>query len=76
LKLISYLSAWTYAQIGKKSSFLRNLYKSIAEEVSQRVPSGRVLDAGTGPGYLPIEICRRNTSLEITGIDISFPRPT
>lgn len=33
--------------------------------------SGKIIDVGTGPGYLPFEIAKRSQSLEIIGIDIS-----
>ena len=49
----------------------RRLYQEIAEEIVTEVKSGKILDIGTGPGYLPIEIARLNSQLEITGIDLS-----
>ncbi len=68
---IPYLGAKIYSLIARKSPLLRDLYKEVAEEVYSRISSGRILDVGTGPGYLPLEIAKKSQSLEITGIDIS-----
>ncbi len=50
---------------------LRPLYAEIADEIIQSGIGGRLLDLGTGPGYLPIEIARREPSLPVVGIDPS-----
>lgn len=47
------------------------LYKGFVEAVAQRLDSGRILDVGTGPGYVPIEIARRNKEVFIDGIDLT-----
>jgi ubiquinone/menaquinone biosynthesis C-methylase UbiE len=60
-----------YSLIGRKIPFLKDLYNEVAEEVTARISSGKILDVGTGPGYLPLEIAKRAPSLEIIGIDIS-----
>jgi len=60
-----------YALIARTSPCLSDIHKEVAQEVCARIPSGRVLDIGTGPGYLPFEIAKRNPRLEITGIDLS-----
>jgi ubiquinone/menaquinone biosynthesis C-methylase UbiE len=49
----------------------RNFYREVANEVTEQIQSGRILDIGTGPGYLPIEIAKLNSSLHIVGIDLS-----
>lgn len=36
-----------------------------------RTASGRILDVGSGPGLLFLEIGRRNRGLELTGVDVS-----
>lgn len=46
-------------------------YSQVAEEIVSALPEGRVLDIGTGPGYLPLELLRRNPSLSIDAIDLS-----
>lgn len=44
-------------------------YRSIAQSLP--LASGKVLDIGTGPGYLPLEIAKRTKAMQITGIDLS-----
>ena len=44
-------------------------YKRMAEELP--LYSGIILDLGTGPGYLPIEIVRRRPGIKVIGIDLS-----
>jgi ubiquinone/menaquinone biosynthesis C-methylase UbiE len=60
-----------YSLIAAQSPLLKDFYREVAEEVCSRISSGRMLDVGTGPGYLPFEIAKRSQSLEIAGIDIS-----
>ena len=51
---------------------LRGFYRRIAAEIAATVPAGgAVLDAGTGPGRLLVELARRRPDLRITGIDLS-----
>lgn len=47
----------------------RKYYRIIADNIP--VEKGRILDVGTGPGYLPIEIAKKNPSIEVVGIDVS-----
>ncbi|NLT54410.1 MAG: class I SAM-dependent methyltransferase [Actinomycetales bacterium] len=48
------------------------LYRRVAEEVAAVAPTGgRVLDVGTGPGWLPVEIARRRPDLRVTGVDVA-----
>ncbi|MCQ8903260.1 MAG: class I SAM-dependent methyltransferase [Methanothrix sp.] len=47
------------------------LYQDIADKVSGMLKEGRVLDVGTGKGWLPIKIAHRSRGLEIYGLDIS-----
>ncbi len=46
-------------------------YRRIAAEIIDHLASGTILDIGTGPGYLPIEIASRSSKLHITGVDLS-----
>jgi ubiquinone/menaquinone biosynthesis C-methylase UbiE len=43
----------------------------IAHDLVPRIESGKLLDVGTGPGRLLIEINRLNPDLELYGLDIS-----
>jgi len=66
----NFASGW-YSWIARKSPFIRDLYQEVAGEVCSKLSSGKVLDVGTGPGYLPIEIAKKSAALEIVGIDLS-----
>jgi ubiquinone/menaquinone biosynthesis C-methylase UbiE len=46
-------------------------YGQVAEEILSVFKSGLILDIGTGPGYLPIEIVRRAPDINIIGVDLS-----
>ena len=46
-------------------------YSHVAEEIAAHLPGDAILDIGTGPGYLPIEIARRSATVRIIGIDLS-----
>jgi ubiquinone/menaquinone biosynthesis C-methylase UbiE len=53
------------------SRMVRDYYDSIAAQVLERAPVGRVLDIGTGPGRLPIAIATKNKYVHVTGLDLS-----
>jgi len=63
--------ARVYSWIARKSPPLRDLCLGVAEEVTAKLIAGRILDVGTGPGYLPVEIAKRAPNLELVGIDLS-----
>ena len=46
-------------------------YKEIAQDLVSRMENGRLLDVGTGPGYLLREIHKLNPNIELYGLDIS-----
>ena len=50
---------------------IKGYYRLIAEEIVAHLPEGKILDLGTGPGYLPIEIVRRSSKIHIIGVDLS-----
>ena len=60
-----------YSEIVAQSPIMKDFYHMVAEEVLSKMSSGRILDIGTGPGYLPLEIGQRSSDLEIKAIDIS-----
>jgi ubiquinone/menaquinone biosynthesis C-methylase UbiE len=57
-----------YAQVARAA--LGGFYSVVADDISRKVKSGKILDIGTGPGYLPINIARRTKSVQTIGIDI------
>ncbi|UCD82581.1 MAG: class I SAM-dependent methyltransferase [Desulfobacterales bacterium] len=46
-------------------------YCQVAEEILAYFKEGTILDLGTGPGYLPIEILKRSPAIKIIGVDLS-----
>lgn len=46
-------------------------YSQVADEIVSELKSGTILDVGTGPGYLPIEIVRRAPVIKVDGIDLT-----
>ena len=49
---------------------METYYDPVAEEVVSTLREGTILDLGTGPGYLPIEIAKKSPSIKIDGIDL------
>jgi ubiquinone/menaquinone biosynthesis C-methylase UbiE len=60
-----------YALIARKDPQLRDLRLAVANEVTATLNTGRILDLGTGPGYLPVVLARRAPQLTIDGIDLA-----
>lgn len=54
-----------------QSSATKMQYKEIAQDLISQVKNGRLLDVGTGPGYLLREINKLNPAIELYGLDIS-----
>jgi len=50
---------------------IESYYSQVAEQIVSHLKSGTILDLGTGPGYLPIEIVKRSSSITCNGIDLS-----
>ncbi len=46
-------------------------YSKVADEIVSRFQQGVMLDLGTGPGYLPVEILKRSCDIKIIGVDLS-----
>ncbi len=46
-------------------------YNKVACEIVSDFKEGLILDMGTGPGYLPIEIIKNSSKIKIVGIDLS-----
>jgi len=60
-----------YSVIVARSPVMRDFYREVTEEIFSKLSSGRILDIGTGPGYVPLEIARGSQNLEVKAIDIS-----
>jgi ubiquinone/menaquinone biosynthesis C-methylase UbiE len=51
---------------------LRGFYRHVADEAAAVAPrGGAVLDAGTGPGALLVQLANRRPDLRLTGVDLS-----
>ena len=50
---------------------IESYYNSVADEIASSFATGTMLDLGTGPGYLPVEIVRRQPDIKIIGVDLS-----
>jgi ubiquinone/menaquinone biosynthesis C-methylase UbiE len=51
---------------------VRRMYRRVAADIGQLAPAGAaVLDVGTGPGVLLLELGTLRTDLRLTGIDLS-----
>jgi ubiquinone/menaquinone biosynthesis C-methylase UbiE len=50
---------------------LRKPETKIAHDIVEKMGSGTILDLGSGPGYLSIEIARKSPGLQVYGIDLS-----
>jgi ubiquinone/menaquinone biosynthesis C-methylase UbiE len=50
---------------------VERFYRKIAAELLSIFKAGSILDLGTGPGYLPIEIAKLSPAIHIVGIDLS-----
>ncbi len=50
---------------------IESYYSGVAEEIVSSFKGGLLLDLGTGPGYLPIEIVKRSSAISCDGIDLS-----
>ncbi len=46
-------------------------YSQVADEIVVNIQRGSILDLGTGPGYLPIQIVKRAPDVKVIGIDLS-----
>jgi SAM-dependent methyltransferase len=59
-----------YNAISQTEVFRRH-YELVAEHVATHCPAGRILDIGTGPGWLLVTLRQLRQELELAGVDIS-----
>lgn len=50
---------------------VESYYRPVAGEIVAHLNEGTILDLGTGPGYLPIEIAKRSPTIRVIGVDLS-----
>jgi ubiquinone/menaquinone biosynthesis C-methylase UbiE len=50
---------------------IESYYRPVAAEIVANLNEGTILDLGSGPGYLPIEIAKRSPAIKIVGVDLS-----
>jgi ubiquinone/menaquinone biosynthesis C-methylase UbiE len=50
---------------------IESYYGQVAGEIVSNFKEGSILDLGTGPGYLPVEIVKRSPAIKIVGVDLS-----
>ncbi len=60
-----------YSKVVAGSLIMQDFYREVTGEIASKVSSGRILDIGTGPGYIPIEVARASKNVEVKAIDIS-----
>lgn len=63
------LAAGLYNKTARR--LIPELCHGFVEDVVKQLPAGRLLDVGTGPGYVPIEIARRSKEVFVDGIDLT-----
>jgi ubiquinone/menaquinone biosynthesis C-methylase UbiE len=61
-----------YNTLSRAAPFQIN-YGLVAQDILQHSPGKRILDIGTGPGWLLMKLHDLDPSLKITGLDISAP---
>ena len=65
---------WLYARLAK-GPLLRRIYRRFVGDLAvgqKSLPAGgRVLDVGTGPGFLPAYLARERPDLDLWGLDFS-----
>ncbi len=60
-------AAGTYEKAARLA--IDSYYTPLAQEIVAELNSGIILDVGTGPGYLPMEIVKRAKCITVVGVD-------
>ena len=53
------------------SMAIGSYYSVVANEIVSAIDSGIILDLGTGPGYLPLQVAKRAPAIRVVGIDLT-----
>ena len=62
---------WLYVLMAKGPLY-RRIYRRFVADLASRVPqNARLLDVGTGPGYLLAYLARQRPDLRLFGLDLS-----
>jgi ubiquinone/menaquinone biosynthesis C-methylase UbiE len=62
---------WLYARLAQ-GSLMRLIYRLFVGDLAAHLPAGsRLLDVGTGPGYLLVHLAAARPDLELWGLDFS-----
>jgi ubiquinone/menaquinone biosynthesis C-methylase UbiE len=69
IERIPFLLAGAYEKSARMA--IESYYRRVAEEIVTHLSQGLLLDLGTGPGYLPIEIARQSPKIRIVGMDLT-----
>ena len=64
--------AWAYVRMARTRLFGRVYRRFAAELAGALAPGARVLDVGTGPGYLLAHLARERPDLQLIGMDLSY----
>ena len=63
--------AWLYDLVSRVPLVRTTHRRFIAGALSKDVTRGYALDLGTGPGYVAIDVARRNPDIQMIGLDLS-----
>lgn len=63
--------SFKYDEMVRKSEQAQEDFRGLARKTASVVQEGRLLDIGSGPGYISIEIAKLLPNVEIVGLDIS-----
>lgn len=70
LGVVGYFDA-TYAEWAENAQATRDVYRGLAAKVASETRAGKILDVGSGPGHVSIELAKFLPSVEIVGLDMS-----